>query len=235
MPKQAILEELNELMNIPQFERVLFHKVEELKLYFQDEVSFYRKLKEKFKKSAYGDMEICEDPDEERIQTYYFELNEGEDVWFIADMEPAPPYGLNYYDILPDELIKYICSYKPSPGKIETRKDFSLPTVKRKTFDLNFSKYSDNHALGTVKCYRIRAESADELENPEDCTEIYNYISNANRDDELNYKELFYYMQKYEELKTYFFAELHLKMKPLIAGNMVETSTTVNSQPTGLF
>jgi hypothetical protein len=224
MGKQAILEELDELLNIPQFERVLFHKLEELRLYFRDEVAFYRKLKEEFKKSAYGDMEICEDAEEERIQTYYFEINEDEaGEWFAAELEPAPPFGCNIYDILPNEIIKYISSFKTAPGKIETKKGFSLPTVKRKTFDLKFSKYSDQHALGTVRCIRARVEAPDVKENLEDCPEIYHYIKNiANAGDEHNYKELFFYMQKYEELRAYFFAELQLKMKPMLAGDMVD-------------
>ena len=75
MGKQEILDELTELLNIPQIERIIFHKVEELKLYLKDEVNLYKSLKSDFKRSAYGDMRICEDPGERKVQTYHFELN----------------------------------------------------------------------------------------------------------------------------------------------------------------
>lgn len=233
MGKQELLDELNELLSIPQFERIVFHKVEELKLYLKDEVALYRDLKKSFKTSAYGDMQICGDTEDKVSQTYHFELNRnGKGEWIPTEVEPPPPPGRDIYDIIPEEIIEYISSFKTVSNKIETRRDFSFPTLKGEKFELRFAKYSDDHALGTVRCHRTGGENSDEKEEFDHIAEIYNYTERE-IDDEGSYKELFYYMQKYPALKTYFFTDFHMKMKPLIVGNLVEI--TASSQPVDLF
>jgi hypothetical protein len=239
MGKQEILDELNEFLNIPQFERIIFHKVEELKLYLKDEIDLYRSLKQSFKKTAYGDMEICDDEDSEkpRHQVYHFELNSTDtDAWVATGIEPSPPPGCSAYDIIPEEIIQYMNTFETAPDRIESRREFMLPALKGKAFDLRFTRYSDHHILGTIKSYRVGAAEGDEQETmePIDTGDIYHYeYKPFEDDDESNFKEFFYYMQKYPALKAYFFTELHMKMKPLIMANIAEL--TVSSQPVGLF
>jgi hypothetical protein len=234
MQKQVILDQLNELLNIPQLERIIFHKVEELKLYFKDEIKRYRDLKEYFKKAAYGDMEILEVHKEmgKKIQTYHFELHQPKDgPWIATSIEPSPPSGYEIFDIIPEEIVEYIGSFITPPGKIEKLEKFSLPTLKEKAFDLNFTKYSDWHVLGTIRSCKILTDGSTKDEKPDHMTEIYNY--NKKDTDKGDYKELFYYMQKYPALKRYFFTELHMKVKPLIVGDLVEI--TSSSRPVDLF
>jgi hypothetical protein len=239
MAKQEILDQLSELLNIPQFERIIFHKVEELKLYLKDEIDLYRSLKNHFKKSAYGDMQLCESEGatEKAPQSYHFELNLNEDgQWVVAGLEPEPPLGYGHYDIVPEEVIRHMVTTGSDPDKIETHRGFTLPEIKDRAFDLRYTRYSDHHILGTLQSYATgepsAAEYQDETADPDQLTEIYNYQQH-NADDESNFKELFYYMQKYPALKTYFFTELHMKMKPLIIGNLVEV--TASSRPVDLF
>lgn len=234
MKKQVILDQLNELLNIPQLERIVFHKIEELKLYFKDEIKRYRELKEYFRKAAYGDMEVLEanKEREEKNQTYHFELHCTMDgSWLATSIDPPPPPGYETYDIIPEKIVEYLGSFITTPGKIENLGKFSLPTLKGKVFDLTFTRYSEWHILGIIRSYKILTDDSTRDEKPDHMTEIYNY--NKKDADKGDYKELFYYMQKYPALKRYFFTELHMKVKPLIVGNLVEI--TSSSQPVDLF
>jgi hypothetical protein len=236
MGKQEILDELNELLNIPQFERIVFHKVEELKLFLKDEIDFYRDIKSNFKKSAYGDLGIIEGDEwiDNSSQTYHFELSCSESQeWIAVSLEPSPPPGYDTYDILPLEMIRYMSTYATEPDKIHSEREYKLPDLIGKAFDLRFTKYSDSHILGTLKAYKAKESDSAELESDAIPTnQIYHY-NQYDAGDENNYKELMYYMKKYPALKAYFFTELNMKMKPLIIGNLV--NFTSSSQPVDLF
>ena len=234
MKKQVILDELNELLDIPPLERIIFHKMEELKLYFQDEIKRYRDLKEYFKRAAYGKMEILEANKEtkEKTQTYHFELHcSTGGSWLATSIEPSPPSGYEIYDIIPEKIVEYIGSFITTPGKIEKLEKFSLPALKEKSFDLTFTKYSEWHALGTIRTCKIPTGDSTKDEKPGQSTDIYYYDKKDT--DKGDYQELFYYMQKYPPVRRYFFTEFHMKVKPLIVGNLVEI--TSSSQPVDLF
>jgi hypothetical protein len=191
-------------------------------------------LKEYFKKIAYGDMEILEANKEmgEKSQAYHFELYCPMDgPWQATSIEPSPPSGYEILDIIPEKIIEYIGSFITTPGKIENLEKFTLPTLIEKAFDLTFTKYSEWHVLGTIRSCNIPTGDSTKDEKPDHMTEIYNY--NKSDTEKGDYKELFYYMQKYPVLKRYFFTELHMKVKPLIVGNLVEI--TSSSQPVDLF
>ena len=106
-----------------------------------------------------------------------------------------------------------------------------MPTLKEKAYDLTFSRYSEWHVLGTIKNLKMQTGDSTINEKPDHMTEIYYY--NKKDTDKGDYKELFYYMQKYPPLRHYFFTEFHMKLKPLIVENLVEI--TSSSQPVDLF
>jgi hypothetical protein len=246
MNKQEILAVLDELLNIPQFERIMVHKIEELKLYLEDEIEHYRQLKAYFKKLAYGDMIVLRNEEDEKEksveinwinggdkpeQTYHFELNQEKDnQWNVARLEPSPPRAYDIYDIIPEDVIEYIVSFDTSTGKMETITGLSLPAVGGIRFDLHFTKYSLHHILGTIKTHHL--EQTEDSEDGEEIIEkTYNYT--RRKPGENDYKELICYMYKYPPLRIYFFTEFHMKMKPLINGKMVDI--TASSQPVDLF
>jgi len=248
MSKQKTLNELDELLNIQQFERILFHKITELKLYLKDEIDYYRELKGHFRKLAYGDMEVLsqdedEDEDEEsaerdwsadsneRRQIYHFELSQDDNnQWHVAGLEPSPPVGYSFCDIIPEEIIQYIVSVAIPSGKIEEIKDLSLPDLEGMRFDLHFTRYSPYHILGTIKTHQL--EEVEEGENSEEiCEEIYDFT--RKQPEESDYKELLYYMHKYPQLRMYFFTEFYMRMKPLIHGKMIDISAS--SRPADRF
>ena len=235
--KQEMLEEIGDLLSIPQLERIIFHKIAELKFLFKDEVDRYKELKESFKRAAYGEIQVVEPVEagaetERKTQTYHFEIDiDSNNEWTATSLEPSPPPGYEIHDIIPDEIVKYIVSFKTAPGKIETQKEISFPAIEGKVFDLSFVKYSDRHILGTINASHAPSKDGKEDKPLDDLTDIYYY--NQAKDDEGNFKDLIYYMQKYPSVKHYFLTELNMKMKPLILGKLIDI--TSSSRPVDRF
>jgi hypothetical protein len=217
MEKQKLMDELDELLNIPQFERIIYHKVEELKTFLRDEISLYQSLKKDFRKAAYGDMQVWDGGEHPRIQTqtYRFQLDrDDENRWVPTDIEPHLPPGYDVYDIIPMEIIDHISGFKPNPTKIETVNQLVLPQLKGRAFNLRFAVYSDFHAMGTIteiKKPRERTVSDEEGDNLVDISDYYKKDAL-----ELNYKELMYYMEKFPAFKEHVFSEFFMRWKPLI-------------------
>lgn len=224
MEKQKIIDELTELLNIPQFERIIYHKVEELKTYLRDEISLYKNLKKDFQKAAYGNMRVFENKEQIRSQTYRFELDRNEDnQWISTEIEPSPPSRSDISDIIPQEIVEYITGFKSNPTKIETVNNFTLPALRGRMFNLRFAKYSDNHALGTIIEIQQKKESSPlsaELNNLMDINDYY-------KEDtvELNYRELMYYMEKFPAFKEHVFSEFFMRWKPLIDEKLLKLAT----------
>lgn len=234
IPKQDLLDELNELLNVPQVERIMYHKILELKTFLHDEIQRYQELREQFKRSAYGDMEVIEVADAAggRPATYHFQLDlHYQNQWKATLVAPSPPPGKETYDILPDELVEYISSFKTEPQTITKQEKLTLPALKGRVFNLQFIKYSDIFIMGNITTYLETSEEEARKKKTTDLTEIYNYDKRDT--DEGSYKELIYYMKKYPALNRYFLTELHMKMKPLIIGKLV--NVTARSQPVDLF
>lgn len=220
--KQETIDELIELINIPQFERIIFHKIEELKFLLKDEIALYKSLRETFQVRTHGNMKVCEDDGKERTQTYRFELNLDEDgEWVPTGISPSPPPSCHVFDIVPKEVIHYISKFKPDPGKIEKIKEFSSAKLEGKIFELTFTRYSHRHALGTI-CElkeKIPIQPCDDPDNIIDINDSYKKEPEGG-----NYKELVFYMEKFPKFKAHIFSEFFLKWKPLIDNQMIEAN-----------
>lgn len=152
MENHLDLEELLELLNIPEFERIIYHKVEELKCVMDDKIQLYRNLKNNFRKTAFGNLQIFENRNPQRLPTYRFELNRtARGRWIPTLIEPPPPFKSNVETILPPEAIKFMIRFRTDPETIRRHiGNFQTPGGKR-SFHLEFSKYSDDHVLGTIR------------------------------------------------------------------------------------
>jgi len=234
LEKEELLEEIKEMLNIPQLERIIFHKINELKFFFREEVERYRNLKAKFRQEAYGDIHVLDTrlEVENEFQTYHFELNlNKKKQWIVSAIEPSPPPGYETEDIIPNEIIKYIASIEGNSSKIETQKNVSFPSIKGKRFDLSFMRYSNSLILGTIKGFNIPIDDVADTGPPDDLSDLY--YNNQDNNDEKNFRDLIYFMQKYPSVKNYFFTELNMKMRPLIQGKIIEI--TSSSQPLDQF
>jgi len=223
MGKKEILDELDELLNIPQFERIIFHKIEELKTYLRDEISLYQDLKEGFRGAAYGKMHIYEERGQKKSLTYRFQLDKDADgQWKITDIDPSLPPGIKTDDVVPPLLIKYMDSFSANATKIETVPDFSHPDLEGRAFFLRFAKYSDRHLMGTVTEIKPKGEAPSPDSESEKLMDINDYYK---RDDMgFNYKALMYYMEKFPALKEHIFSEFFMRWKPLIDKKLLKLS-----------
>lgn len=234
MEKQKLLQELTELLNIPQVERIIAHKLEEVKNLYKDEIDLYMGIRNNFRKTAYGNMYVCEGMEQEAQEaqenpqtfpTYRFELDKDtENTWKLTEIEPPLPPGYHINDIFPPLLIEYMTSFEIHPTRIETAAHFTHPKLKGRTFNLRFTRYSDYHLLGAITEIQARvgdAGSASTMERELDnLVDINDYYKNDNA--ELNYKELIYYMEKYPAFREHTFSEFFMKWKPLIDGNVLK-------------
>jgi hypothetical protein len=210
MRKQAIIDELNELMNIPWFERIIYHKLEELKISLREEITMYRKLKSNFKKTHQNHLYIFDNEHQKKIPTYRFELNKQEnDEWILTKIEPFPNDGTKVDDIVPKSIINHISCVKTDRLRIHHYSGSGIPPKNGKSFDVEFTKYSDFHAFGTVH------EKPDELNWNEKSDQLNLMESNNGKiPDEIKYDELFYFMQKYPHVKYYILSYFYMKLRP---------------------
>jgi hypothetical protein len=215
MEARIDIEELTELLNIPEFERILYHKVEELKCVMADRISFYRNLKLKFRKTAYSTIQIYENGAPLKSPTYRFELDRREDgSWIPSIVEPYLPYQNDVERIIPGSVINCLVHCKTDPQKIYhlTVKDgCSKGSAADQTYRIEFSKYSDRHVMGT-----IRQDKGGEVEKTS-CRKKSGIIDTNDQfeqiPDEVKYNELFYYMQKYSHLRYHIFSLFYMRLK----------------------
>jgi len=166
------------------------------------------------------------------VLKFHFHLNKNEaEQWEITKFDPLPPSSSEICDLFPEEMIDYLAKYKIQLQEIGTVKNIKIPTIDSIFFDARFVKYSDSHIMGALIRKQIRDNSVWEAEKDSPKEEIYNY--NKKTADRADYRELLFYMEKYPLLRKYFFNEFHMKMKPLINGNLAKI--TACSQPVDLF
>lgn len=229
MEKHKILQELSDLLNIPQIERLMAHKIEELKNIYKDELDLYFSLRKNYQDNAYGKMYICEyegETDTSKIlQTYRFEIDKDiHNEWKITEIDPALPVGQHPDDIIPPFIINYMINFNVDATKIETINHFSHPKLNGKIYNLRFTRYSDCHILGTITEVQNTISEVPSLSTNEgtlnNLVNINDYYKNEN--DEFNYKELMYYLEKYPAFREHTFSEFFMKWKPLIDGNLLK-------------
>jgi hypothetical protein len=151
MDREETINEFAELLNIPQFEKIIVHKIEELKVLFKDEIEIYQKTKNKFQNYVVGNMKICDEPGIERGTTYRFELNLTEDgSWFPVKIDPLPSGLIDRFEIVPKEVIVFISAFTPNPEKIEKVKNFTVSRSKERTYEFYFTRYSHHNAMGAI-------------------------------------------------------------------------------------
>ncbi len=225
MEKQEIIDEFSELLNIHQFQRIILHKISELKIMLQDDIMLYRDIQEKFQQNSRQNLRICEDDGLERGQTYRFELNLNEDgCWVPGGIDPQPPSYLVPTDVIPNDVIDFISSRKPDPGTIHRLKEFSLNDPENRTFELSFTRYSHHHALGTICEIKNKSDPPFHSDGGQgniiDINDSYKHAPEYG-----NYKELIDYMEKFPKFKAHIFSEFFLKWKLLIDNQIIEANS----------
>jgi hypothetical protein len=218
MDKSEILVELEYLLNIPQIERLLAHKIAELRNIYKDEIDFYLAIRRQYIENTYKKMYVYEENDEEKkhiLSTYRFEIDKCKNnKWTVTEIDPTPQAGKTTDEIFPNFLIHYMASFAINPGRIEVVNNFSHPKLKGKLYNLRFTKYSEYHILGTIAEVKDEIVKKDIPGAESNLVDITDHYKNDNI--ELNYKELMDYLEKYPAFREHIFSEFFMKWKPLI-------------------
>lgn len=197
MNRKQMLREIEDLLRIPTFERIFYHKVQE--------------LKENVSRNPEQYFEILEKQEQER-KTYPFGLIDfelhlfGKSIWIPV----LPGKDFDAYELISDEIVDYIVRIETEPGMPNMRNNVSFEDG-RKTVDLTFIKYDADLYSGTI-FFKQSGEDAEpgafpvsrsrELGDPAD--KIYTL------------KLLFQYLWENEEFLKCIFSEFRLRWKPLI-------------------
>jgi hypothetical protein len=220
MSKEELIEEISELINIPEFEEIIIHKIEELKELLKDKITLYKITKSENQSDASGNLSVCEEDGKERNFTYRFELDRTEDGdWVPKIIDPPPPYH-NKYEIVPVEVIQYISRFTPNPTKVEKVKEFTSPQQKGKMYELSFTRYTHHHALGTI-CEIKRKKAPKPRKFPKRSI-IDTQGSYKKETGDGNYRVFMFYMERFPKFKAHQFSEFFMKWKPLIDNHMIK-------------
>jgi len=219
MDKQDKIKDLIDLMNIPEFEKLINIKIEELKIILSKKVNLYYKLKNEFKGVNQEGLHLLENGSLDRSkQTFFFELNRIEDTyskmgyqWILKKIEPEPDAEID--DIIPAEVIAMIGRHKTNPTKIEFNEFYSEKLGKK--FDIKSIKYNDSRVFGTIRTPRENKKAGNyQLEEKGDTITLD--VHREERETEKKYTELFRYMEKYPEIKEHIFTYFYMIQKPVI-------------------
>jgi len=224
MNRQQQINEIMELMNIPEFEKLIGIKVEELKIILDKQIKLYRNLKSEFSHGAEKRrLRSIENKSLEPVkETYFFELNRIEDTdhtrgckWILRRMEPEPE--LDAEEVIPDSLIEILSSHSTDPLKIEFDEFYSDRLAGK--LDVRSIKYNDARIFGTL---RLISQNKKVTERSGTITLD---VPREEMEQEQRYTELFRYMEKYPQIREHIFTYFYMIQKPMVdnaAGVIVE-------------
>jgi len=136
-----LLIEIKDLSEIPEFACSIKHKVEEMKIALSPYIHLHREVKSILNEWL-GEKTA-------EIQGQPFELTKiGTNLWIPSIANLYSEYDI--YEVIPEKLIKYIVSQDSPMGVIVMKKNFSLKSIKDRTFDLCFEKISSDYIVGII-------------------------------------------------------------------------------------
>lgn len=214
-----MIEDINELINIPDVDTYIFLTIEQAKIKFAEEIKNYHLLKNTFHHSKRGSMVLIEDKDKlKKSQSYYFEMKRIKNKsgklkyrWTISTIKPKPVPDPE--QIIPVEFINSIDFHGVDPDKIETYKRFKSRSL-RKIFDIRFTRYSETHVMGSIS-ENISEVSKDEPQDFSDEGEAFKLNLGQTHVKE-DYMELFRYMEESPEIKEDIFNRFNMVQKPYV-------------------
>lgn len=231
--REQKINELLELINIPEIEAAVFHHLNLIKREVEEEINLYRNLKSGFKLTVYGDLYIYTGQKREGFPVYYFELRrKARNHWVLADINPQPPDNVDIDEIVPQEIIDQLGAENIEPDRIKYLQNEVETTSGYKSYALRFAKYSDSLVLGNIrqiKTWRKQGRKKKAIQPSEDQSghqsdsdsRIVKSASDFRDHDDLETIEtLFYYIQKYPEVKKQMCEDFYTRIKPYIDRKM---------------
>ncbi len=208
--------ELLEAIKVPQIESSIYMKLESLKTGEHARfIAAYNEKKRKLKKSLF---EVHgKEPENEQgssgvntamVNTrYWFELLRYKaGSWRPTYLEPEPPPLTDVGEILPEEAVRCI-EEAPISTDAVVSVDKIYSSLSDKTLQIKFVRYSQNSAMGVIR------ETVESFAN----RSRYWKVTDAENSENLE-RLIYYYMQRYPEVKKALAGELFHVLLPTIVG-----------------
>ncbi len=183
--RESFKEELLDLLNIPEVEKIIMISLERAKFSCATEIQTYVDLKNHFVPTAGKRLMILENAKE---IVYRFEIEFHENCSSVSKFEPAPPPGQSITDIIDKDILKSITE------KVSDRQ--KIHSLKNKNKHIEFVRFPST-AFGSIR------DSIAKKSNPNDC------ITLSIDPQAGEFEEMFYYMKKFPQLKASLFTQFY--------------------------
>jgi hypothetical protein len=218
MDHERLLLEIKDLLMIPNFNRAIYHKVEELKIILSEDIECFSKISRTIEPGS----ECPRFRDGKEFQLARF----GESLWIPSLRNPRP--GKDIYDIIPQEVIDYIVRFDTEPGVIVMKSGVKLPGLKGRKFDLSFEKLSDRGISGVIKEKKCTGEGPEgvlDLDMPGRDEMFYREMGEIAE----NLKILVSYLLKNHDYYRHVISEFFIRWKPLIDNQLIGPSDSMET------
>jgi hypothetical protein len=202
-----LIEEIKDLVEIPEIERIIRHRIEELKYMLSESIYLYRDIEE-----SLLELKPPKHPGKMHLCGQIFELTLiGKKTWI-----PSIPYPLKDFDIygiIPQEVIDFIVKYKTQIGMPILLPGTTFPGLEERKFDLSFEKINNKLFTGIIYEHG-GAKKIVKIETPGgkvDSREKYRKIKELNR-----------YLIKSDDYFLHVTSEFQCRWKQLIDSEVLE-------------
>ena len=208
-----LIEEIKDLVEIPEIERILHHKVKELKNVLSKNIHLYRDIEE-----SLLELKPPKNPGKMHLCGQLFELTLiGKKTWIPSI--PDQPNDCDIYDIIHREIIDFIVKYGVQTGMPILLPGITFPELKKRKFDLSFEKINNKRFIGIINEYEHEHEHGEakkivkikKQEGKVDPSEKYKKI-----------KELNHYLIKSDDYFLHVTSEFKCRWKRLIDSEFLE-------------
>lgn len=206
-----LIEEIKDLVQIPEIERILHHRVKELKDALSKNIHLYRDIEE-----SLLEVKPPKHPGKMHLCGQLFELSLiGKKTWI-----PSIPYQPDDCDInaiIPREIIDFIVKYDAKPGLPIMLHGLKVPGIKARQFDLTFEKINNKRFTGIINEYEQETGGTRKIvkikkhEGKVDTGEKYKQI-----------KELNHYLIKSDNYFLHVISDFKCRWKRLIDSEVLE-------------
>lgn len=214
--RDEIVEEIDDLIRIPEIKKFLSTAVAEAKQKFQDQIQQYQKSrddanleKDKSQKEKEDTLSILNDLAQNK--TFFFEFSRTGDL----ELESGAAWKLEKCKFKENEKIvnavfsnflEKLDQYEIAPNRIQTETVYASSPLGR-FFQISFTKTSDSRVVGFVKEIE-REEEKEEKFVLEDNINLLKVKDDPNLDNQEIYSRVIHVLEKYPEFTRYIYMYL---------------------------
>lgn len=202
-----LIDEIKDLVEIPEVERIIRHRVEELKYLLSKSIHLYRDIED-----SLLELKPPKHPGRMHLCGQIFELTLiGKKTWIPSIPYPSSDYDI--YGLIPQEVIDFIVKYKAQIGMLILLPGITVPGLEERKFDLSFEKINHKRFTGIIHEHG-GAKKIIKIENPGgkvDDQEKYRKIKELNR-----------YLLRSDDYFLHVTSEFQCRWKQLIDSEVLE-------------